>query len=406
MKLNLIWQGGRASLMINEARARRILFIINSLEGGGAERVMCLVASALAEMEKHWRVTLATLDQAHDTYSLSDRVTRIRLNAGGSLLWSVIALQNLLRREPPDVIISFLTRSNCAAIACSRLAGIPCVVSERVHTTNHLSSDRGCRLKKALIRRLYPYADRIVAVSQGIKDDLVGNYGVAAPQVVTIYNPVEPERVRRAAQAAPSVDLPHDFIVAVGRLVPNKNFSMLLRSYAAANIGSSLVILGEGVERSRLETLASELGISGRVHLPGFAANPHAIVARAQFYVSPSNAEGFPNAMVEAMCIGLPVVSTDCESGPSEILQGAPGAPKVTDLTKAKFGILVPADDEQAMSAALVTMNKPRNRAHFAAMARKRALDFSLDHSLTEYRAVIDTSLSALTPGRRSVEAV
>jgi glycosyltransferase involved in cell wall biosynthesis len=392
--------------MIDEARARRILFIINSLEGGGAERVMCLVAAAVAEAEKHWRVTLATLDQERDSYALSERVIRIRLNAGGSLLWSMITLRRLVRLERPDVIVSFLTRSNCAAIACSWLAGIPCVVSERVHTTSHLSSDRGRPLKKALIRCLYPYADRIVAVSQGIMDDLVEHYGVAASQVVTIHNPVDAERIRRAALTAPSLDLPHDFIVAVGRLAPNKNFSMLLRSYAAANIGSSLVILGEGPERSRLEALASELGVSDRVHLLGFAANPHAILARAQFYVSPSNAEGFPNAMIEAMCIGLPVVSTDCESGPSEILQGGAGAPKVTELAKAKFGILVPPDNERAMSAALQAMSEPRSRGHFAALARKRAHDFSLDRSLTEYRAVIDSSLSALASGRQPVEAI
>ena len=379
--------------MVEEARARRILFIINSLEGGGAERVMCLVAAAIAEAEKHWRVALVTLDQARDNYALSERVTRIQLNAGGSLLWSMIALRRLLRLERPDIMVSFLTRSNCAAIACSRLVGIPCVVSERVHTTSHLSSHRVRRLKKALIRCLYPYADRVIAVSEGIRDDLVAHYGVAATRVVTIHNPVDAERIRRAALTAPSVDLPHDFIVAVGRLVPNKNFSMLLRAYAAANVGSSLVILGEGAERSRLEALASELGVSDKVHLPGFAANPHAILARAQFYVSPSNAEGFPNAMIEAMCIGLPVVSTDCESGPSEILQGGAGAPKVTELTKARFGILVPPDNERAMSAALQTMSEPRNHGHFAALARKRAHDFSLDRSLTEYRAVIDTSL-------------
>ncbi|MXQ13582.1 glycosyltransferase [Microvirga makkahensis] len=391
--------------MADDARAFRILFVINSLEGGGAERVMCMVAAAVAGADKHWKVTLATLDQARDSYALSESVTRIRLNAGGSLLWGMIALRGLVRRERPDVIVSFLTRSNCAAIACSQLAGIPCVISERVHTTSHLSSGRGRRLKKALIRCLYPYADRIVTVSQGIRDDLVEHYGVAATQVVTIHNPVDAELIRRAAQAPPSIDLPHDFIVAIGRLVANKNFSMLLRSYAAANIGSSLVILGEGAERSRLETLASELGVSDKVHLPGFVANPHAVLERAQFYVSPSNAEGFPNAMIEAMCIGLPVVSTDCDSGPSEILRGEAGAPKVAEMTKAKFGILVPPDDEHAMSAALQAMSEAHNHRYFAAAARRRAHDFSLDNSLTEYRSVISSSLSAPTPSRQPVGA-
>ncbi|WP_201833362.1 glycosyltransferase [Microvirga zambiensis] len=381
--------------MNDDARARRILFVINSLEGGGAERMMCIVAGGLAESEKHWKITLATLDRTRDSYALTGRVTRIRLNAGGSLLRSVISLRRLLRTERPDVIVSFLTRSNCAAIACSRLVGVPCVVSERVHTTSHLSSDRGRRLKKAMIRRLYPYADRIIAVSHGIKDDLVDHYGVGDAQVVTIHNPVDMEGIRRAALATPAVDLPDDFIVAVGRLVPNKNFPMLLRAYAAANIPSSLVILGDGPERSRLDALASELGMSGKVRLLGFTENPHAIAARAKFYVSPSNAEGFPNAMIEAMCIGLPVVSTDCESGPSEILQGGTETRKVTELTRAKFGILVPPDDESAMSAALQAMSEPGNRQHFAAVARKRAGDFSHDRSLMEYRAVIDASLSA-----------
>lgn len=392
--------------MVDEAPNRRILFIINSLEGGGAERVMCLLAGAVADAEKDWKISLATLDQERDRYELSERVTRIRLNAGGSLLWSIIALRRLVRLERPDIIVSFLTRSNCAAIACSQLAGIPCVISERVHTTGHLSSDRNGRLKKVLIRCLYPYADRIVAVSQGIRDDLVEHYGISATRVVTIHNPVDAEMIGRAALIAPTVDLPHDFIAAVGRLVPNKNFSMLLYSYAAANVGSSLVILGEGPERPRLESLASELGVSDRVHLLGFAANPYTILARAQFYVSPSNAEGFPNAMIEAMCIGLPVVSTDCESGPSEILQGRAGTPKVTALTKAKFGILVPPDNEHAMSAALRTMSEPSNRRHFAALSRERAHEFSLNRSLTKYRAVIDTSLSAPRSGRQPVEAI
>ncbi|MGO4526449.1 glycosyltransferase [Microvirga sp. 2MCAF35] len=387
--------------MTNETHSPRILFVINSLEGGGAERVICLVASVLAESERTWTVTLVTLDQAHDSYSPSERVSRIHLNAAGNLLRSMAALLKLIRRENPDIIVSFLTRSNCAAIACSRIARIPCIVSERVHTTSHLSSAHGRHVKKALIKLLYPFADQIIAVSHGIRDDLLENYGVSASKLTTIYNPVDSERIEDAVRAEPSVTLPLDFIVAVGRLAPNKNFAMLLRSYAAARIESSLVILGEGAERSRLQALSRELGIADRVHMPGFAENPHAIMARAKFYVSPSNAEGFPNAMIEAMCIGLPVVSTDCDSGPSEILQGTAGTQKVTALTMARFGILVPTNDEGAMSAALRTMSDTLNRRSFAAAARKRALDFSIDRTLAEYRSAIGTSLSTFADGRR-----
>jgi N-acetylgalactosamine-N,N'-diacetylbacillosaminyl-diphospho-undecaprenol 4-alpha-N-acetylgalactosaminyltransferase len=321
--------------MTKETRARKVLLIINSLEGGGAERVMCTLASALAEMEEHWTVSLVTLDRGEDMYPLSSRVARIRLDSGGRLLSGILALLRLMRQDQPDVILSFLTRANCAAIVCSRLLRIPCIISERVHTTSHFSSGGFRNLGKLMVRRLYPYADRVIAVSQGVGDDLVRNYGVAAGRVVTIHNPIDLDRIEQAARAEPSIILPPDCIVAVGRLVPNKNFSMLLRSYADANVGGALAILGEGPERSALNALAAELGIADRTHMPGFAANPHAIVAQASFYVSSSNAEGFPNAMLEAMSLGRPVVATDCDSGPSEILQSRTDARKVSSPTEA-----------------------------------------------------------------------
>ncbi|WP_457094888.1 glycosyltransferase, partial [Microvirga sp. P5_D2] len=188
--------------------------------------------------------------------------------------------------------------------------------------------------------------------------------------------------------------LPPDCMVAVGRLVSNKNFSMLLRSYADANIGGALAILGEGPERSALTALAAGLGIADRVHMPGFAANPHAIVGQASFYVSSSNAEGFPNAMLEAMCVGRPVVATDCDSGPSEILQDRAGAQKVSTLTEAAYGVLVPTNDESAMSAGLRIMTNPEARARFAVAARSRARDFALEHAIAQYKAVISSVLT------------
>jgi N-acetylgalactosamine-N,N'-diacetylbacillosaminyl-diphospho-undecaprenol 4-alpha-N-acetylgalactosaminyltransferase len=380
--------------MMSETRARKILLVINSLEGGGAEQVMCTLASALVATKEHWAVTLATLDRGKDMYAPSPRVARIRLDSRGRLLNGIHALLRLMRQDRPDVILSFLTRANCAAIACSRLLRIPCIISERVHTTSHFSSSGVRNLSKLAVRHLYPHADRVIAVSQGVADDLVRNYGVAADQVVTIHNPIDMDRIEHAAQAEPSILLPANCIVAVGRLAPNKNFSMLLRSYARANVDGALAILGEGPERSGLAALAAELGIADRVHMPGFTANPHAIVGRASFYVSSSNAEGFPNAMLEAMCVGQPVVATDCDSGPSEILQGLAGARKVSTLTQAAFGVLVPVDDEHAMSAALRFMADPKIRARFAVAARRRARDFDLEHATARYLAVISSALT------------
>ncbi|WP_457094688.1 glycosyltransferase, partial [Microvirga sp. P5_D2] len=163
--------------MTDKARARKVLLVINSLEGGGAERVMCTLASALAENEKHWAVTLATLDRSEDVYPLSPRVARIRLDSGGRLHSGALALLRSMRQDRPDVILSFLTRANCAAIVSSRLLRIPCIISERVHTTSHFSSGGFRDMRKMMVRHLYPLADRVIAVSEGVGDDLVRNYG-------------------------------------------------------------------------------------------------------------------------------------------------------------------------------------------------------------------------------------
>jgi N-acetylgalactosamine-N,N'-diacetylbacillosaminyl-diphospho-undecaprenol 4-alpha-N-acetylgalactosaminyltransferase len=390
--------------MTDKTRARKVLLVINSLEGGGAERVMCTLASTLAENEKHWTVTLATLDRSEDIYPLSPRVARIRLGSGGRLHSGALALLQSMRQGRPDVILSFLARANCAAIVCSRLLRIPCIISERVHTTSHFSSGGFRDMRKMMVRHLYPLADRVVAVSEGVGDDLVRNYGVSAGRVVTIHNPIDLDRIEQAAHAEPSIVLPPDCIVAVGRLVSNKNFSMLLRSYANANVGGALAILGEGPERSALTALAAKLGIADRVHMPGFAANPHAIVRQASFYVSASNAEGFPNAMLEAMCVGRPVVATDCDSGPSEILQDRAGTGKVSTPTEAAYGILVPTNDEHAMSIGLRVMANPEVCARFAAAARRRARDFGLEHAIARYETAIHSALTTSRFGDRHLQ--
>jgi N-acetylgalactosamine-N,N'-diacetylbacillosaminyl-diphospho-undecaprenol 4-alpha-N-acetylgalactosaminyltransferase len=233
-----------------------------------------------------------------------------------------------------------------------------------------------------------------------VADDLIQNYGMPADKVITIYNPIDYHAIERESQERPSVTIPPNYIVAVGRLVPNKNFAMLIRSFAAIDTEGSLVILGEGPEHSRLKALAIELGIEDRVYMPGFIANPHAIVGRAKFYVSSSNAEGFPNAMIEAMCIGKAVVATDCDSGPSEILSSSPIAPKVVGLTLADHGILVPINDERAMSAAFKIMADPDIRAQLSTAARLRARHFDLDHAFAQYKEVIDKCLSDVRSGK------
>src|SRR5438445_6110983 len=138
----------------------------------------------------------------------------------------------------------------------------------------------------------------------------------------------------------------------MGRLVSNKNFRLLIESYRSSGISENLVILGEGDERRNLERLISSFGLDGRVILPGYVKNPYPIIAGARLFVSSSNAEGFPNALIEAMVLGCPVVATDCNAGPMEILTRKMG-PRCTEVTLAEYGILVPVNSAKSLTDAV-----------------------------------------------------
>jgi N-acetylgalactosamine-N,N'-diacetylbacillosaminyl-diphospho-undecaprenol 4-alpha-N-acetylgalactosaminyltransferase len=174
---------------------------------------------------------------------------------------------------------------------------------------------------------------------------------------------------------------------------------MLIDAFAQSDVEGDLVILGEGPERQALLRLAAVRGIGDRVHLPGYVDNPYACLKRAYAYVSASNAEGFPNALVEALVVGIPVAVTDCDSGPSEILRGDL-APKITRATEAEHGILVPMRDSAAMAEAMRKLADSAPRAHYAERASRRAEDFDFARTLDEYATLLNTVLSGETSRR------
>jgi N-acetylgalactosamine-N,N'-diacetylbacillosaminyl-diphospho-undecaprenol 4-alpha-N-acetylgalactosaminyltransferase len=192
----------------------------------------------------------------------------------------------------------------------------------------------------------------------------------------------------------PAVAPAGPYIVAAGRIMPNKNFPLLLRAYAEAAPEARLVILGEGPERGALAALAASLGIADRVDMPGFVANPFAVVARAALYAMPSNAEGFPNGLVEAMACGLPVVATNCASGPSEILAGR-SRDAISGRIDVDAGALVPTDDVQAFATALAEVLAEPRRSACGAKARKCSLAYGVERAAANYWARIEATLRA-----------
>jgi glycosyltransferase involved in cell wall biosynthesis len=319
-----------------------IVFVINSLVGGGAERALINIIAGLEPFVRDHRVSLILLDDLPSIYQVPSFVEKHVLNSRERFGPSMVNLTKLMRSIKPDVAISFLSRANCANVFASKIAGYPAIISERVHTSNHFGYGVKASLQKIVIGLFYRRAKQIIAVSSGVARDLAANFKVAPERLTVIHNPIDMSKLTRMSQDKAGVPAwPRPYIAAVGRLVPNKNFAMMLCAFAQSGDPGNLVILGDGPERATLEALSVKLGIQDRVFMPGFVSNPFPAIAGAKYLVSSSNAEGFPNAIVEAMALGCAVIATDCEAGPADIL--SPDAvPAKDQVTRGAYGFLVP----------------------------------------------------------------
>lgn len=358
---------------------RRLALFLPSLRGGGAERVMVHLARGFAE--RGFQVDLV-LAKAEGPYLAevppSVRVVDLRASR---VLFSLPGLVRYLRKERPYALLSALNHANVIVCLAHRLARVPSrlVISE--HNTLSASRPQNARgrLLPWFMRWTYPWADAVIAVSQGVAEDLVRTLGISAERVKVIYNPVvdddlltkskEPLDHPWFTEGAPPV------ILGVGRLTEQKDFPNLIRAFALvrAQRPARLMILGEGELRPQLEALVHELGLQDDVALPGFVENPYAYMARAAVFVLSSRWEGLGVALIEAMASGTPVVSTDCPSGPREILEDG------------RWGRLVPVGDVDALAEAIVTTLDETEHPDVAA----RAKEFNVNYAVENYLKVL-----------------
>ncbi|MCU7556115.1 glycosyltransferase [Alteromonas sp. ASW11-19] len=366
------------------------VFIINSLEGGGAERVMCKLLTILESWyaEQQQKVYLLLLDDTEEAHHCPGYVIKETLASGGSLIRGYTLLHQRLKKLQPEYCVSFLTRANILNAVLGKTLSYRSILSERVNTSSHLSGGWRDKISKQLVKTTYPLADRVIAVSAGVKADLVRNFGLASGNIHIVYNPYDIAEIEDLA-AQPVQDLPTvPYIIGSGRLVENKNFSLMLKAYARADIEEHLVILGQGELHAQLQTLTNQLGIAERVHFLGFKANPYPYLRGASYFVSTSNAEGFPNAIVEAMCLGKPVLATNCESGPAEILCGDYPV-TVSGFNAAAHGGLCELGSVEGVATGMQYMSDDTNNQLYGYRSIARARDFS-------YRVFKDKILRAL----------
>lgn len=276
----------------------------------------------------------------------------------GRVITSLPRLVRYLRAERPTVLLSTMNHANIAALIGRRLARTSTRLVVREANTTSVSANSGSirnRFMPALVRVCYPWADEIVAVSEGVADDLQKVTSLPRSRIRVLPNPIiAPELARQAAEPlddpwftpeAPPV------ILGVGGLRKQKDFPTLIRAFAAlrSRREARLMILGEGTERTHLESLVQELGVAADVRLPGRVPNPYNYMARAAVFVLSSAWEGMPGVLIQALACGAKVVATDCESGPREVLAGG------------QHGQLVPVGDSAALADAVATsLDRPR----------------------------------------------
>ena len=353
---------------------------MHSLAGGGVERMRLHLLTRLRELGI--RTTLLLHSGEGELRDALPPDLDVRAFGTKRTLMDVAPLVRFLRDERPDAMLASLGHNNVAAMIAKTVSRSDTNLIVCQHNALSVEARSGATYRPlpALYRLLTPMAaNHVVAVSHGVADDMARRSGIPRARIEVIGNPViTPDFAARAdeplddpwfAEGSPPV------YVCVGRLVPQKDHTTLIRAFAAhrRQHPSRLMILGEGPLRAPLETLARELGVAADVRLPGFRPNPLPYMRRAAAVVLSSVYEGLGNVLIEAMACGTPVVSTDCPYGPAEIV-GA-GA----------FGRLVPTRDHIALAVAL----DPRLRAHFpAATLRARAHEYTVERAAERYLAL------------------
>lgn len=368
----------------------RVLILLPDLRGGGAERLHVHLAH-------HWhtqglKVDFALMSRRGDLLNLLPEGVGV-VDLGAARIRNVVLpLAAYLRKTRPDIVVAAMWPLTSAAVLAWRLAGKP----GRLYLSDHNQLSVSCvpelnispRFLGAAMRLTYPSASGLIAVSEGVKKDMCRLGGFAESLVKVIYNPtaigISPHRESlQIREKLWGTGFDHH-IISIGTLKAQKDQATLIKAFGLlpSSMNAKLTILGEGSLRCELEGLVGQLGLQDRVAMPGFVVDPYPWIRSADLFVLSSRWEGFGNVIVEALECGVPIVSTDCPSGPAEILEGG------------RYGRLVPIQDPRSLATAI-----------------EQSLSDSVDRDILMCRAkdftvsvIADQYLTYMNPSQNSAE--
>lgn len=357
---------------------KKVVFYISALKGGGAERTLVNIINNLNR--DMFEVTLIVTSRINNEYmGLLSRDVKVKYVECNRIRYCLLKIKRAVYEEEPDLIFSTIASNNIIMLLTRLLSfkKTPVIVRE---ASNRTESGNVSFINKLLTCFLYNFiATKVIALSEGVKQDLISNFFIKKDKIQVIYNPIEVHKIKQLSEDK-ITDLKeienHKRIIAVGRLAIQKDFKTLIQAFSLVvkEENAKLYILGQGPERENLINLTKELGLEKRVIFLGFKKNPYKYMRISDIFVLSSLWEGFGHVIAEAMAVGIPVIATNCKSGPAEI------------ITDNKNGTLVPVNDPKVMAEKIIELLKSVDQMEkYTINGCKRVKDFDAKKIINEY---------------------
>lgn len=355
----------------------KLAFIIPNLKGGGAEKVLSTLLNFISKNNTRYNVHLLLVKKEGRLLKTLDKNIKIFDFKKDHARKSLFDIINYLNVEEPDYFISSLDYMNLISSLAYKLSNSKSKFLIWEHNNLSLHSkktiSRFLSINKIFIKLFYSFPKKVIAVSNGVRDDLITNFNFSSDKIITIYNPAfDPDIITKSIEV--DIDLlkiKNNYIIAVGRLARQKNYPNLIKAFKILKNNDKvkdlkLVIVGDGPEKHNIINLISSLNLSDEVFLIGYKINPFPLIKNASVYALSSNNEGFGLVLIEALALKKQIVSTDCPSGPREILNNG------------EFGTLVPVNDPVRLSEGLLAALNGEPLFEKESLL-KRAQSFSVD---------------------------